>query len=181
MTLSDYRSNPYWKAAVDLGPTLVRLADELPASEANGISQILRHVATELPAAIAADLMDNGNTRQAPALKLAAAVELIDKVYPALDTAAGRAAVDALLEKLFAPDFGGEAPAAQPQVSVAPASAPEIPAPTLAPAPAAVENLAPAEVPAQPAPTTVTVQPQISTEPTSQPAPMFSRFGPTQN
>ncbi|QQR52189.1 hypothetical protein IPG36_06515 [bacterium] len=36
---------------------------------------------------------------------------MIDKVYPALDTAAGRSAVDALLEKLFASDFGGSAPA----------------------------------------------------------------------
>ena len=176
MTLSDYRSNPYWKAAVDLGPTLVRLADELPASEATGISQVLRLVAIELPAAIAADLMDGGSTRQAPALKLAAAVELIDKVYPALDTAAGRSAVDALLEKLFASDFGGSAPAA-------PVVTPEPAAPAPAPAPEVLAADIIAESPAMPAaPTNVTVQPAAETPVSTDPAaaPIFTRFGPTQ-
>lgn len=177
MTLSDYRSNPYWKAAVDLGPTLVRLADELPASESSGISQVLRQVAVELPAAIAADLMSDTSTRHAPALKLAAAVELIDKVYPALDTAAGRAAVDALLEKLFSDSFKAPAePEASQPAPQSPPPAREVPVAEAATTPVAVETPA--------APTTVTVSPVTETSAPAAPAPtepaaapMFSRFG----
>jgi hypothetical protein len=137
VTLSTYRNSPFWKAAIDLGPSLARLADELPASEEFGLSKTLREFGVDLPAAIAVDLMmaPTSTTRYTVTLKLAAALELVDRIYPALDTASVRASADALAEQLFDDSFGVAA--------VAPAAATA--APTLAPAATA---LVPADVPA---------------------------------
>jgi len=64
------------------------LAEELPASEELGLSLQLRQIMVELPATIAADLLrDVSEVRLMPVLKLLATLELIDRVYPALDTA----------------------------------------------------------------------------------------------
>lgn len=130
MTLSDYRQTKAWQGALDLGPQLLRLAEELPAAEEMGLSLALRQAAIELPAGIAADLLQDRQPRLDQALKVTAALELIDQVYPALDTATARAAADKLLERLTGGDFtegsNGSASAAQ----VAPAA-------TSAPAPAA--------------------------------------------
>jgi len=50
----------------------------------------------ELPAAVAADLLSDGDTRTAIVLSSPPPSELIDHVYPALDTAATRTAADKL-------------------------------------------------------------------------------------
>lgn len=161
MTLSEYRNSPYWKAAMDLAPTLVRLADDLPGSEDNGLGSALRLLAVDLPASIASDLHTGSNTRTTPLFKLIAALDLVDRVYPALDTAGARAAADALGAQILAdafsrPSAAPEAPEA-PEAKPAPASIP-----AAAPAPVSVPVLeAPAEAaPAPaPAPTTVAVTP----------------------
>ena len=148
MTLSTYRNSPYWKAAIDLGSSVARLADELPAAEEFGMSAALRKSAVALPAAIATDLLEGSqaNRRFRPVLKLAAALDLVDRVYPALDTAATRSALEALVEELSAGDFGAVAPAAS-----TPAPAPvTVPVATEAPevpAPAASTPAAPAVTP----------------------------------
>jgi hypothetical protein len=117
MTLNEYRSNEHWKAAIDLGPAIARLADDLPLAEANGLSQTLRLLMVEVPAAVAEDLVVGTKTRQSAILKLVAALELVEKVYPALDTSQPRSAVDALAAKLFSSSFseGAEPPAPKPK------------------------------------------------------------------
>jgi hypothetical protein len=125
-----YRTSPYWKAAIDLGPSLARLADELPASEENGLSLSMRQLSVELPATIAADLVaGTTTTRHITVLKLVAALELVDRVFPALDTVSARAAADALAEQLLAPEFGAPAEAPIPTAPsvLVPVSAAETP------------------------------------------------------
>jgi hypothetical protein len=169
VTLSDYRNTLSWKGAIELGPKLIRVAEELPASEEIGLSLQLRQLMVELPAAIAADMAGATDTRQLTMYKLVAALELVDRVYPALDTGDTKTAVDKLAERLAGPNFAEGATS-----SAAPA-----PAPTSEPTP---EPEAPAvSVPAEPAPaaepaaaptveaTHIAVQPAVETPVASAP------------
>jgi hypothetical protein len=130
MTVSEYRDTYSWQAALELGPRLMSLAEELPAAEEMGLSFQLRQLMVELPAVVAADLIQDGTTRQTVALKLVATLELVDRVYPALDTAATRTAADNLVERLMGAGFDEratqqpEAPAPAPAAPIAPAPAP---------------------------------------------------------
>jgi hypothetical protein len=152
----NYRDNPHWKAALELGPALARLADDLPAAESNGLSQTLRMLMVELPAAIAADVLSDTHERRTAVLKLVAAIELIDHVYPALDTAATRGAAERLADQLLADNISSDSDATRTQADdTSPA-----PEPVEPPAPASVPVLeAPAAPAAPPAQPTVTIQP----------------------
>jgi hypothetical protein len=59
----------------------------------------------DLPAAIAADLVDGSRTRIAVVLRLQAALEVIERVYPALDTAEPKTILDELLERTESGSF----------------------------------------------------------------------------
>lgn len=123
MTLADFRSNTSWKHALELGPELMEIAEALPAGEELGLSLQLRQLMVELPASIAMDLSKGTEHRHLAGFKLLAALELIDKVYPALDTANARAAADRLVEGMMG-SGSKPAPAHAPEAAKAPAPAP---------------------------------------------------------
>jgi hypothetical protein len=150
----DYRQSTSWKGALDLAPGLINLAEALPASEEMGLSFTLRQLMVDLPATVATDLLQGTDTRRPVALKLIATIELIDRVYPALDTATTRAAAEALAEQLTTDAIHEAATPPAP----APESAPDAPAAEPAPEP-------------QPQPTYVAVQPAgpLPEEPNVQP------------
>ena len=105
MQLSEYKDTHSWQDAMRLGPHLMKLAEEMPATEELGLSWQLRQAMVEIPATIAADLVHGNKPGLMPLLKLVAALELIDKVYPALDTASAKAASDKLADRLLGEDF----------------------------------------------------------------------------
>lgn len=148
MTLSEYRSTVSWQGAIDLTPGLMELAEQLPSAEVNGLSMQLREIMVDLPAAIAVDLVKGGDKRFKPLFKLVAALEMIDKVYPALDTTGSKTAADKLAETLTSSDFGESSGQAEKPAVAVPVAAE--PAPPIIPEP--VE-----EAPA-PEPTHVQVQ-----------------------
>jgi hypothetical protein len=158
MTLSDYRKTYSWQGAMELAPGLINLAEALPASEEMGLNHQLRALMVELPAAIAGDLIHGSESRHTPSLKLVTAIELIDRVYPALDTAATRTAAEKLAERLTGTNWnepiGGSSPAAVPVIEDKPAASAEP-----ASAPATEPTPAPEPEPAEPEPTHVAVQP----------------------
>ncbi len=169
MTLSDYRQSHSWKGAIDLGPQLMSLAEELPAAEELGLSWQLRQLMVEVPAAIAADLMYSTDSRRTPVLKLLAVLELIDRVYPALDTADTRKQADRLAEELLEDSFSKAAATADQLASVMP------PVPAMAPpigsGPIGVPVLPDAMTPVVPVPApdmlqSVPVEPAPMVEPT---------------
>jgi hypothetical protein len=132
MTLSQYRSSSSWLGAIELGPKLMNLAEELPASEEMGLSLQLRQLMVELPATVAADLVQGTDTRQVVAFRLLSTLELVDRVYPALDTAGLRADADSLVERLMSADQFAAGPEPVP-VAAAPEAEP-LDVPTLEPA-----------------------------------------------
>ena len=100
-----YRNSLSWLAAIALGKPLTHLIEELPAQEDHGLIMIIQSLMVEVPAMIAVDLIDNSSLRHASLLKLEAAIEVIDNVYPALDTLESRLAVDSLISRSFSDGF----------------------------------------------------------------------------
>jgi hypothetical protein len=89
-----------------LAPALMELAEAMPATEELGLSWQLRQSMVELPAMIAEDLAHEAKEPHLlPVFKLVATLELIDKIYPALDTGKARTAVDKLAERLMGVGF----------------------------------------------------------------------------
>jgi hypothetical protein len=111
MPMPDFRNDRTWQEAIALGPHLMELAEAMPATEELGLSWQLRKSMVRLPAAIAVDMHGEGSGRMAEYYRLVATLELIDRVYPALDTAGSRKAVEALGERLAGGDSSDGAPA----------------------------------------------------------------------
>jgi hypothetical protein len=169
---ADYRKSDSWKQAVELAPKLVALAEDLPASEEMGLSYRLKKIMVALPAAAAHDMLRGTDKRQFLALQLVATIDLIDRVYPALDTASVRADAQSLADMLMG-DLE-EAPAPPP-----------VPAPPVhdtdpTPAPADVQvvpedgDTKPAESEASepaPAPTPASVQVAVQSDSSDGPSP----------
>ncbi len=135
MKLQEYRNSSSWLGAIELGPKLMELAEELPASEEMGLSFQLRQLMVDLPATVCADLVDGTDSRRVAAYRLLATLELVDRVYPALDTAGVRNEADALVESLLSGDsfsdmVGGPKPAAAVSDDPEPEEAPATPAPS---------------------------------------------------
>jgi hypothetical protein len=106
MALSKFRDTYAWQGAIELGSHLARIADELPATEENGLARQLRKGMVELPATVANNVLrDQKEADLLPLLKLLAAVDLIDRVYPALDTADTREALEHLFDRLSSADY----------------------------------------------------------------------------
>jgi hypothetical protein len=142
MTLADYQHTQSYQQAISLGSELIKLAEQLPEIEQLGLGQQLRQLMVELPGGIALDLVEGSNVRLPLALRLDAALELIEHIYPALDAAPARTALASLTGRLMGDHFA-EGPVVEPD------PVPEEPAPTTPP------PVDPAEVPvmAEPAPT----------------------------
>jgi hypothetical protein len=168
MAAHDFKDTHSWQSAIALGAQLMELAEAMPATEELGLSWQLRKSMVRLPAAIALDLDSDKKGRFGELYRLVATLELIDKVYPALDTAAAKSAVDKLTERLSGPDFDerlrGKAPAPRPPQ---PPDTPTQPA-AAAPQPADNAHHAPSTVPVLEAPTP---QPGVSVpvQPTEHP------------
>jgi len=167
MPLSEVRSSRSWQEAINLGPNLVLLAEQLPASEQMGLCWQLQKLMVELPAAIAVDVMQTGNTaRRLPALRLVASLDLIEKIYPALDTASVRDSVEALVDRLQTDSFDDLTPAAGPAPVVTADATPATVAPSVPVGPAASIPVIPepaspvAVTPAAPTPEPADVEPR---------------------
>ena len=143
MPLSDFRDTFAWREAIELSPELVQLAEQLPASEERGLAYRLREAMVELPAAIAFDLLEGDSyTRKHSIGRLAAMLDIIDKVYPALDTGDARKMLDKLALRVgssetFAEQTPGAAKVYLPgaKVHAGPASLAPVPKPALGPVP----------------------------------------------
>jgi hypothetical protein len=105
MTLEEYRTTYAWQSSLDLSPHLVRIAEQLPVDEAFGLGAKLRSLAAELPASVATDLVTGSRTALGAALQTAATLEVIEHVYPALDTVAARSAIEDLSHRIMSDKF----------------------------------------------------------------------------
>lgn len=97
MTLESIQQTYAWQEAIELARPISRLSEELPSHEQGGLVRTLQAAMVDLPASIGVDLLKGARTRMPVILRLEAALEIIDRVYPALDTLDVRAGLEQLL------------------------------------------------------------------------------------
>lgn len=174
MPLSDFRSTHSWQEAINLGPNLVLLSEQLPVSEQMGLCWQLQQSMVELPQAIAVDLMQpTSMTRLTAAMRLVASLDLIEKIYPALDTADVRESVDTLVSRLHSDNFtetvagSGPAPMPAPELDSTSVAPPPIPPTPAASVPVVPEGPAPlvTSVPVVAAQDPASASPAVSPDP----------------
>lgn len=110
MAFSDYQNTYAWQAAIELGPKLTMLAEELPSAEQNGLGQSLLNLALDLPTAIGIDLQTGSTSRNAVLIKLQSALELTGRIYPALDNGAVQNALSDRLDRFTGANFSENIP-----------------------------------------------------------------------
>ncbi|MEO7617216.1 MAG: hypothetical protein ABIS59_00065 [Candidatus Saccharibacteria bacterium] len=114
MAFSDYQHTYSWQAAMELGPKLTMLAEELPSAEQNGLGQALLNLALDLPTAIAIDIQSGSNTRHSILIKLQTALELTGRIYPALDNGLVQNALAERIDRFTGDNFAEAIPAPVP-------------------------------------------------------------------
>jgi len=115
VTLNDYRETYSWQGAVELGGSLTKLTEELPAHEDRGLIMALQSSMIDVPTAIGDDLLNSTKTRQLAYVRLESALELVERVYPALDTAEAKSKLDELIARTESESFAEVHKAAQPE------------------------------------------------------------------
>ncbi|HSX41614.1 MAG TPA: hypothetical protein VLF21_03240 [Candidatus Saccharimonadales bacterium] len=95
--MDEIKRTDSWKNALALAKELVSVGEEFSDSETNVLAHHIRQAIADVPAAVAADLMAQHKLNPEPLVRLAAVLELVNKIYPAIDTAAA----DILLNKLL--------------------------------------------------------------------------------
>lgn len=75
-----------WQEAIELSQKLVEVCEAFSNPDANVLVWHLRQAVVEVPATIAADLQAERGATMEPVVRLAVELELVRKVYPAIDT-----------------------------------------------------------------------------------------------
>lgn len=153
MAFSDYQNTYAWQAAMELGPKLTMLSEELPSAEQNGLGQALLNLALDLPTAIGADIQTGSTSRFAVLIKLQTALELTGRIYPALDNGAVENALAAKMDRFTGDTFAEMIPApAAPEVipETEEVAAEVVPSQPLVPSAAFVAQQASAALPTMP-------------------------------
>ena len=108
MKLDDYRKTISWGQAIEVGRQVVRLSDELPEMEIDGLGATLQRLVNDLPTAIGRDLVTGSQTRQDVFIQIQAALAVVDAIYPALDGAAVEASLQTLIDHCSNPETFAE-------------------------------------------------------------------------
>lgn len=101
----DYQNTYSWKMTLGLLPQVVRLAEQLPAAEEQGLKRHLFDLQVDLPAAVGLDLMDGSNRRREQLMRLQAVLAAVEVIYPAIDADDLPAATQALEARLLGTNF----------------------------------------------------------------------------
>lgn len=103
MGFSDYQKHPAWKQAMDVSLDINQLGEALPANEQ--LAMELMSSAIEIPTMVAEDLLSGHKARLGGVLRLQTRLELVERIYPALDTGRVERVLNDLIETLQSPDF----------------------------------------------------------------------------
>ena len=100
---SAYQQAVVWELVLQLAQGLYNVADELPASDA-GLVAALYQSASTVPAEIGAALVERRLPKVEPLMGLAAQLEIVDRVYPAIDTTEAQSGFEEILTYLESPE-----------------------------------------------------------------------------
>ncbi|MFI5240742.1 MAG: four helix bundle protein [Candidatus Saccharimonadia bacterium] len=98
--MQDYRKYLVWEEAIVLATQVHNLIDSLPESERSALAVSLNDAAVSLATSISISLSMSQPPVATKAIALLTQLEMVDRIYPALDTAEVDAAAAKLLAKL---------------------------------------------------------------------------------
>ncbi len=98
-----YRSFKAWEEAIDLSLLVHSLIESLPSDERSALATSLNAAAVNIPTSIALNLIHMQVADIRDLVSLQTQLELVDRIYPALDTAEVAETGQALLNRLQDP------------------------------------------------------------------------------
>lgn len=107
----DQVKNSYaWKEAIELSLDLIRICEEFSDGDHNVLLGHLKNAVVDIPASIAADIKYSRGANLEPVIKLATELELVHRVYPAVDTGGAPEKVQKLLARMESNNFHEQIP-----------------------------------------------------------------------
>lgn len=108
----DKVKNSYaWKESIELSLDLIRICEEFSDGDHNVLLSHLKNAVVDIPASIASDIKYSRGANLEPVIKLATELELVHRVYPAVDTRSAPEKVQKLLERMESNNFHEQIPA----------------------------------------------------------------------
>lgn len=101
-----------WQEAIALSKQLVRICEEFSDADRNALVQHLRQAVVEIPATVAADILQGRPATLEPAIRLATELELVHRIYPAIETGSAPEKLEGLLERMQSTSFNAKEPEA---------------------------------------------------------------------
>jgi hypothetical protein len=84
--MDDVKTAYAWQEAMKLAQKLSQVCEDFSDSDRNVLVAHLRQAVVEIPATIAVDLKFHRMATMEPVIRLATALELVHRIYPAVDT-----------------------------------------------------------------------------------------------
>ncbi len=107
----DQVKNSYaWKEAIELSLDLIRICEEFSDGDHNVLLGHLKNAVVDIPASVASDIKYSRGANLEPVIKLATELELVHRVYPAVDTGSAPEKVKSLLARMESNDFHEQIP-----------------------------------------------------------------------
>jgi len=110
MTIDDIRKAYAWQEALKLSKELTKICEEFSDADTNVLVWHLRSSVVDIPAGIAADLQAGRPATMEAVVKLVAALELVAKIYPAIETSGADEPLRQLLERMQSDGFSEREP-----------------------------------------------------------------------
>jgi hypothetical protein len=104
-----------WQEAIELSKRLALVCEEFSDASTNVLVWHLREAIVEVPAGIAADLQAGRPATMTAAVKLATALELVRRIYPAIDAGEADERLDRLMQRMQSGAFGEREPEPEPE------------------------------------------------------------------
>jgi hypothetical protein len=98
--MEDVKKTYIWQDAVALAAQVVKVCEEFTQSDGNVLVWHLRQSAVDVPASIASDLISNHDASLQPLTKLGVELELVNKIYPAIDIEAAKIQLQKVMERI---------------------------------------------------------------------------------
>lgn len=108
--MEDVRKAYVWQEAVQLSCELVRICEDFSDADRNVLVWHLRQAIVDIPAGIAADLSLKREPSMEAVIKLDTELELVHRIYPAIDTGKAPEQLRSLMERMSAKGFSETEP-----------------------------------------------------------------------
>ncbi|TAK89584.1 hypothetical protein EPO04_00545 [Patescibacteria group bacterium] len=100
-----------WQEAMELSRELTRLCEEFSDGDRNVLVGHLRQAVVEIPATVAVDITLGRPATLEPAIRLATELELVHRIYPAIETGTAPQKLEDLLRRMRSNNFTEQEPA----------------------------------------------------------------------